>query len=70
MGIILQFIFSGKCKADSACDKTTGKCLDDTGCAKGKLDLFSFLGKNYIFMETNDMFQDIVETIVWHQIAP
>ena len=70
VGIILQFIFSGKCKADSACDKTTGKCLDDTGCAKGKLDLFPFLGKNYIFMETNDIFQDIVETIVWHQIAP
>ena len=32
--------------------------------------LFPFLRKNYIFMETNDIFQDIVETIVWHQIAP
>ena len=71
VGIILQFIFSGKCKADSACDKTTGKCLDDTGCAKGKLDFISVSWKKlYFFMETNDIFQDIVETIVWHQIAP
>ena len=35
-GVILQRIFSGKCKADGACDKTTGECLDDTGCGNGK----------------------------------
>lgn len=31
---------------------------------------FRFLEKIIFFMETNDIFQDIVETIVWHQIAP
>ena len=50
VGIILQFIFSGKCKADSACDKTTGKCLDDTGCAKGKLDFISVSWKKLYFL--------------------
>ena len=41
VGVIFQYIFSGKCKADGACDKTTGKCLDDTGCANGKLEFVS-----------------------------
>ena len=44
-GVILQRIFSGKCKADGACDKTTGACLDDTGCGNGKLIGFYFRGK-------------------------
>ena len=47
-GVILQRIFSGKCKADGACDKTTGECLDDTGCGNGKLIEFCFRGKNFL----------------------
>jgi len=28
-------LLCGKCKADGACDKTSGVCLDDTGCGNG-----------------------------------
>ena len=80
MGVILQNIFSGKCKADGACDKSTGECLDDTGCGNGKLDFLSertryvalrefFQNYLIVFMETNDISQDIVEQNVWIQIA-
>jgi len=47
VGVILQNIFSGKCKADGACDKSTGECLDDTGCGNGKLDFISVSWKNF-----------------------